>query len=591
VQGHSSLASSTITQQLVKILLNNESDRTLRNKIKELFYAISLEIFNSKEDILKMYHNSTYFGNQIQGLELSSLLYFDKSAHALTEEEILKLIATIDSPSISHPFSKQNIESATNLAKILEVGAPVLSFDESYIKLRRQTFSRIVADDLAFESSSFTKRCGEDCVLTLDKELTENIRNILSKNIMMLSDKKVKNGAVIVIKLPENELLSIVGSTDPKLKINSSQINMALKPRPIGSTLKPFIYLKAFESGLRPYSLVDDKEYRYIIDSGFSFYPKNYDYNYNGIVDLHYALSNSLNVPTVKVLEYLNEKKFRDFLLKELEIKEIQPMENYGLGLALGQLEMDLLNLTYLFTLFPNEGILRPLVINNFDNQEVPFNLKLQKTISDRRYIQLINKILTDRNTGIDQFGMRSSLNFSTQNIGLKTGTSREFHDSFVIGFTPDFVVGVWLGNADNTPMDQVSGQGGAGIVFQEVMNLVINSKYASDKKFNFNLITDFEDERSLGIKYGLKDDNYFEMRDLLLDDNLIITPHHDDVFLLEKSLKIPIKCSGRCSFYEGENFLFDATEGFFSPISEGEYRLKAVKDDRSMEIRIFVNS
>jgi penicillin-binding protein 1C len=115
---------------------------------------------------------------------------------------------------------------------------------------------------------------------------------------------------------------------------------MASSPRPIGSTVKPFIYLKAFEKGLRPYTLADDREYRYPIGTGFPLYPKNYDYTYHGIVTLHEALSNSYNVPAVKTLEYIGTDNFANFLRTDLNFKPIQPLENYALGIALGELEM-----------------------------------------------------------------------------------------------------------------------------------------------------------------------------------------------------------------------------------------------------------
>ncbi|MCK4891864.1 MAG: hypothetical protein KAS78_04305, partial [Candidatus Pacebacteria bacterium] len=352
-----------------------------------------------------------------------------------------------------------------------------------------------------------------------------------------MNEKDATNGSIVVIKLPENEILSVIGSPDPKIPSYGYQINMAKKTRPIGSAVKPFIYLKGFEKGLRPYTIVEDKEYKYIIGTGFAFYPKNYDYEYRGKVSLHYSLTNSLNVPTVKVLEYAGLDDFYNFLLEDLEFDPVQDIENYQLGIALGGLEMDLLSLSYYFTIFPSEGILTPLKIYNnkkesesFEDSESDFtyqtntNFSQNKRIADEEYIQLINKVLSDRKTGIEQFGMNSNLNLFQDNYAVKTGTSRDFCDSWTIGYTPDFLVGVWVGNSDNTPMDGISGQSGAGRIWNEAMNLLINSEYNKKTPFEFDLIKEFYKDEN--IEYGLFEDNYEENKTLLQDDSLILNPH-----------------------------------------------------------------
>src|SRR3989338_2381195 len=136
---------------------------------------------------------------------------------------------------------------------------------------------------------------------------------------------------------------------------------MAIKPRPVGSTIKPFIYLKGFEKGLRPYTLVNDREYKFPIATGFPLYPKNYDGAYRGIVPLHEALSGSLNVPTVKTLEYVSLSDFYSFLEHTLGFKPLQTWDSYQYGIALGGLEMDPLTLAHLMTTFGNQGELTPL--------------------------------------------------------------------------------------------------------------------------------------------------------------------------------------------------------------------------------------
>lgn len=567
ILGNNNLASSTITQQLIKILLANEQKRILKNKIVELFYALSLEINLSKKEILKMYCNSIFLGNGTQGIKSASRLYFEKSPSALTDEEAAKLVATISSPTNNNPFS----------AKCNKDGERRILSEKNL----RSDFFNYCHNEAEFEINTLNINNADSRLLAVDQKLTAKLREILKRNLESLFNKNVSNGAIAVIKLPDNELLGIVGSPDPNMDSFGYKINMALQPRPIGSTIKPFIYLKGFEKNLRPYSIVDDKEYKYTIGTGFAFYPKNYDYEYRGSVSLHYALSNSLNVPSVKVLEYAGIENFNNFLLNDLNFKPAQNLENYQLGIALGELEMDLLDLSYYFTIFPNGGMLKPLIITKESSNSVP------KKISSPRYIQLINKILSDRLTAVEQFGETSDLNLYATNYAVKTGTSREFHDSWVIGYTPDFLVGVWVGNSDNTTMDAVSGQNGAGRVWHEVMNLLLNSDYNQKTPFDFGFLKEFKTDE--GIDYGLEHDNFEKFKNLLNEDSLILNPHNGDTFLLEKSSKIPLKAQEKVEWKINETTLGRGKEYLFTPIEIGDYKIEAVSKNKTESIKIFI--
>jgi penicillin-binding protein 1C len=546
-------ASSTISQQLVKILLGKEKERNLKNKIIESFYTLALEIFKSKEEILKMYLNSVYFGNQAQGIFEASRFYFGVNPDLLTDEQILQLLATIPDPNERNPAKKAK---------------------------ENPKYSRV--DDSFFEISTLFEEIKEN-QLTIDLELTKKIREIVARNIEELKSMNAKNAAVIVIKLPENEILALIGSPDPKSEKEGYKINMLNQPRPIGSTIKPFIYLKAFEKGLRPYTLVEDREYKYITALGFPLYPKNFDWKYRGEVNLHYALSNSLNVPAVKVLEYVGLEDFYKFLKEDLEFKPVQDLENYQLGIALGVLEMDLFNLAKYFTIFPNEGILKDLKI--FKNQS-----QREKRVAEEKYVQLVNKILTDRKTGIEQFGLKSELNLFQTNYGLKTGTSRDFKDSWIIGFTPDFLVGVWVGNADNSPTEGVSGQIGAGRIWSEVMELLLNSDYNKKTPFKFDLIKEYKNGEN--IEYGLEGDNFQKILNALkeMDRSLILNPHDGDNFLLEKNTKIILRAKESVKWFLNGEFFAQGKEIIFIPKKAGNYKIEAENfSGQKEEIEIFI--
>ncbi|MCK4592486.1 transglycosylase domain-containing protein [Candidatus Parcubacteria bacterium] len=590
--GKKNLASSTITQQLVKILLQNELDRNLKNKVTETIYAISMETHTNKEEILKMYVNSIYLGNKIQGIDNASRLYFESTPALLDKEQNLQLLATLSSPSTRHPFATNNAASSKLLCeKLNENCKKIKPLTKKEIIEKRVKFNNYAKSDSYFELDSLKIDCEKNCALTVDKELSENLREILKRNLLLMNEKDVTNGSVVVIKLPENEILSVIGSPDPKISSYGYQINMAKKTRPIGSAVKPFIYLKGFEKGLRPYTIVEDKEYKYTIGTGFSFYPKNYDYEYRGEVNLHYSLTNSLNVPTVKVLEYAGLDDFYSFLLEDLEFNPVQDIENYQLGIALGGLEMDLLSLSYYFTIFPSEGKLNPLKIYRNKNDfsySLNTNFLQNKKIADEKYIQLINKVLSDRKTGIEQFGMNSNLNLFQDNYAVKTGTSREFHDSWTIGYTPDFLVGVWVGNSDNTPMNGISGQSGAGKIWNEAMNLLINSEYNKKTPFEFDLIQEFYESEN--IEYGLFEDDYEENKNLLQDNSLILNPHNGDIFLLEENTQILLRAKKEVWWYVNNKFFGEEKEIILDIENSGIYKIKALDENSKEEVvKIFV--
>jgi len=576
-------ASSTITQQLVKTLLGNELQRGLAARAKEIVYALALETWQSKEEILTMYANSVYFGNQIQGIHQASQFYFNLPPELLSEAQVLQLLASISSPSKNNPLKESNIQIAQSIAKRLSLNTKDLYFLSPW-QIKKYVKNYSPKDVSYFELTGFIKNIPEKIIQTnIDLSLSQKIREIVWRNIQELRTKNAKNAAIVVIKLPENELLAIIGSPNPLSLEEGYKINMALQPRPVGSTIKPFIYLKAFEKGLRPYTLVEDREYKYITALGFPLYPKNFDYKYRGIVTLHYALSNSLNVPAVKVLEYVGLENFYQFLRNDLNFKPVQDLDNYQLGIALGALEMDLYNLCKYFTIFANNGSLREIHI--LKNETNP----LSKQIVEPQYIQLINKILADRKTGVEQFGLKSDLNLFQKNYAVKTGTSKDFKDSWIVGYTPDFLVGVWVGNADNSPTLGLSGQLGAGRIWHEVMELLLNSNYNKKTPFLFDLVEEFPEGEHM--EYGLKGDDYEKIKNILLsqDSSLILTPHNGDRFLLEENTKIICRAKESVDWFINNQHFLHAKEAIFTPKEAGVYKIMAKSKNTQEEIEIII--
>ncbi len=578
--------SSTITQQLVKVLLGNEGTRTLRNKFVESLYAVALELHTSKRDILSLYEEVAYFGKSRQGVTEASLYFFNKKPTELNEVEILSLITALGSPSTRFPGSTQN-------EKLLP---KVISATESDLHYQASTSPFVFSPSTTLRTSFELKTLGltcDPCNLTVDALLTEKIRNILRRKIESesRSESNVTNGAIVVIKLPENELLVLVGTPDPTSLASGAQINMAIEPRPIGSTAKAFIYLAAFAKGARPYTLVNDEEYSYTIGTSFAFYPKNFDGRFRGAVTLHNALSNSLNVPAVKTLEYVGLSTFYTFLRESLGFTSLQPLERYELGIALGALEMDLLTLSHFFTIFPNEGVLKPLTLERtrVGGLETPMEKKLlsEKRVAEKSFVQLVNKILSDREMAVEQFGLRSNLTLPYKNYALKTGTSRDYHDSWTIGYTPDFLVGVWLGNSDNTAMRELTGQTGAGAIWQDVMTLMYTSPYNHATPFNFDRVKEFTNSAS--IEYGLAGDTYDISRNLFVQPSIILSPHDGDRVELTPGTVIQLLAREDVDWFIDNTFKQHAKSITLSPKQTKKFHIEARTETTNQRITIFL--
>ena len=578
-------ASSTISQQLAKILLEEENQRNLPNKIKESFYTLALEAFNSKEEILKMYANSLYLGNQFQGIESASQGYFNVSPQNLTSEQIVQLLATINSPTDYNPAGNLNLEKAKTLSSLLDAKTSVF-IESKECQTNMQNY--VLNNQPVLELSPYIPdNITKNLQLTIDSGLTKKVRSLVSSDIDILKNKKAKNAAVVILSIPDNQIITLIGSPDPSSFSDGYKIDMSAKPRQIGSTIKPFIYLLGFEAGMRPYTLIDDREYKYMAAGGYPIYPKNYDFKYHGEMTAHYALSNSINVAAVKTLDFVGVDNFNRFLTNDLQYTPVQPIDQYQLGIALGGLEMNLLDLAHYFSIFPNEGKLNGLKIFTDGVVNKNYFPYQDKNIAPKNYVELINKILSDRKTGIDQFGAESSLNLQADNYALKTGTSHDYTDSWIVGYTPDFLVGVWVGNADNTPTDAVSGQVGAGRIWNEVMQIMLNSDYNKKTQFDFSDVKEYQGKN--GVEFGLANDNFEKSENIIenQDTSFILSPYDGDVFLFTPDTQIALKAKDSADWtINGQNY-GTGQEIFFAPKEKGSYKITASSKSQSETVTV----
>lgn len=567
---------STITQQLAKTLLNTTQERTFRNKLYELGVAFSLELYHTKDDILVMYLNTVPLGGNIQGFPAGARAYFSKQVVELNENEMLQLISALSNPNSARPRTDANFEQALALAHSLDTLMPL------------QTNGGTENSGNAWLELTDLLRGCTSCTATLDIDLTERIRDILLNHIERGEEYGITHGAVAVVDVHTGEILALVGSPSPDTDAEGMRINMALQTRPIGSTIKPFLYLLGFSKGLRPYTLVEDREYKYQIETGFPLYPKNYDGTYRGTVTLEEALANSLNVPTVEVQRFNSLDDTYTYFENVLGFSPRQPWDSYAYGIALGGLELDLLTLTHAFTALGNRGALQRLVSAHIEDGSPYYFIPPHSTlyedvvIANKDEVALVNAILTDRTAGVEQFGVAGSLQLSRGGYGVKTGTSRDYHDSWTVGYTGDFAVGVWIGNVKNVPMNKVSGSTGAGMIWHDVMELMFTTPYDHNTPVDLSSVVTVPSER--GHSWGLASDDIEQSRTLLESNALILFPHNSDTFLFTKDMRIPLSARDSVVWsIDGKEYTQDA----WYPTHEGTYTISARSDAEEDEIQI----
>ncbi len=582
--GTPSGGASTITQQLAKTLLHTTTKRSLKNKLEEFALALVLEYRHTKGDILTMYLNTVPLGGNIQGFPAGARAYFEKRMMDVNENEALQLITALSKPTSARPLSETNLGRATILAHALDIASPLA------VTGKNTTPKAGVWLELA----DLQKDCSR-CRTTLDVDITERIRTILHTHVDRSRTSNLTHGAIAVINVHTGELLVLVGSPDPNGTDAGARINMALATRPIGSTIKPFLYLQGFMKGLRPYTQVEDREHKFAIETGFPLYPKNYDGQYRGTVTLEEALANSLNVPTVEVLRYNTLPDAYTFLGQTLGFKPPQAWDTYAYGIALGGLELDLVTLTQAFSALADHGKLKRLVTAHTTGGEPHYFTPPHATLtedhtitSDPRYVELVNAILTDRTAGVEEFGQKGSLNLSREGYAVKTGTSRDYHDSWTVGYTGDYAVGVWVGNVENKPMRQITGAIGAGAIWHDVMELMYTTPYNLSTKLDMSHIIHVPDAR--GYSYGLADDDVETARGLLTEKTLLVFPHEGDTFLYTDGMRIPLTASAVVT-WEINSMPYIPKNGAWYPTHAGTYTLTATAGKQREQIHVVVSS
>ena len=301
---------------------------------------------------------------------------------------------------------------------------------------------------------------------TLDLSLQEKAQNIVSEEIAKVEKQHITNGAAVVINPDTGEILAMVGSKNFNDPNYDGQVNVTTSLRQPGSSIKPFTYVTAFKEGYTPATLLIDAPTTFPGGVGQPDYnPVNYDGKFRGPIQVRYALGNSINVPAVKMMAMVGIKDVLQTAF-DMGITTMEPttdtLNRVGLSLTLGGGEVKLLDLTDAYSPFMNKGYrVDPIAILKVQDStgkvlEETKPEKKQRVLTEEQAF-LVNNILSDNSARADVFGTNSLLNIPGKQVAVKTGTTNEKRDNWTIGGNPQIVVGVWVGNNDNSPMLQVA--------------------------------------------------------------------------------------------------------------------------------------
>lgn len=503
---------STITQQLIKnTLLTPEV--SVSRKIKEWILSVKLEKIMSKDDILTLYLNEAPYGGNIYGIEEASKAFFAKEPLALSMAESAYLAAIPNGPTYYSPYgkNKDKLDERKNLVlkrmldlKFIDEKAyndaknEVVVFQpEKPMNIAAPHFVFFIKDYLenryginALESG------GMKVITTLDYDLQKKAEEI-AKEQALINEKSWngKNTGIVVIDPKTGQILSMVGSRDYFDKTVDGNFNVTLAKRQPGSSFKPFVYAKAFEKGYTENTTLFDvkTEFNASCDptgkplpgspNATCYTPSDYDNNFRGPMTLRAALAQSINVVAIKLL-YLVGIKDALKMASDLGITTLTDPTRYGLSLVIGGGETTLLEMTSAYGVFATSGIRHPykeiLSVEDANGNVLESYEDKPYQVLDANITNTLSSIMSDEKSRIPTFGANSVLNVPGHEVAVKTGTTNNNKDAWTIGYTPSVVVGVWVGNNDNTPMKK----GGAALA-GPIWNKVI-SEYLKDKPAEF---------------------------------------------------------------------------------------------------------
>jgi penicillin-binding protein 1C len=459
---------STLTMQLVRMMRKNPP-RTYSEKVLEMVMAMRIECTNSKNEILRLYASHAPFGNNVVGLEAASWRYFDRPAYKLSWSECAVLAVLPNAPGLIYPGKNQEqlLRKRNRLLhQLFEKGC----FDEMTLQLaldeplpnRPLPLPQFAPHYL--EKMIKTGHKGKTITSTLSLTIQKNATRQLELHARSLAERKIYNGAVIVLDVNNGDVLAYLGNVQGLQAENANYVDCASAPRSTGSIMKPLLYMAALDRGqISPEMLLSDVPSRF-----GAFSPKNFSGQYEGAVEASKVLSRSLNIPMVHMLNEYGAKRFH----KELKAMGLSSLHksarHYGLSLILGGAETRLDEISGVYLKLAQQ--LKHQQINS-----LRYTLNQPEDLSS-------NKIQWGRGAIYNTFQSMTEVNrpdednnwqifSSSRKIAWKTGTSYGFRDAWSIGVTPDYVVGVWIGNADGEGRPGLTGVKAAAPVMFDVFN------------------------------------------------------------------------------------------------------------------------
>ncbi len=495
-KNHQLEGGSTITQQLIKNSLLTP-EKTYIRKLKEIILSLWAERIYSKDEILAMYLNEAPYGGPAWGVEAAAQTYFEQSARNLTLAQAAYLAGLPASPTQFSPYGS-NPELGKDrqkevLARMIENKFITQSeADKAYeedLQLRPQIYNIQAAHFVMYVKDLLSQKYGQRVVsqgglkitTTLDVNIQSEVEKIVSEEIGKLSPLNVSNGAAMVTDGRTGQILAMLGSRDYH-EPNFGSFNVALSLRQPGSSIKVITFATGFKQGFTPGNTILDVPVVFRDNWGNSYSPVNYDGSYHGAVSIRQALGSSYNIPAVKMLATVGLDETIT-TARDLGITTFTEPKRYGLSLTLGGAEVRMIDMMTVYGTFSQMGtkfIATPIlkvtdsngnVLEEYENKPNP---ALPSEIA-----YLITDVLTDNNARTPAFGANSLLKIPDHTVAVKTGTSDNKRDNWTFGYTPEYVVGVWVGNNNNSPMDPrlTSGVTGAAPIWNKIMTSLLSGR------------------------------------------------------------------------------------------------------------------
>ena len=502
---------STLTQQVIKnSILQN--DKKLTRKIKEAILSVKIERVLNKDQILAIYLNESPYGGTIYGVEEATQSFFGKSAKDVSIAEAAYIAALPQAPTYLSPYGNHQSDLDQRKNSVLRhmLDNNLITKDEYNIAkeekvtflpqavtgIRAPHFVMYVKDQLVkqFGEEALAER-GLKVITTLDYDLQQKAEEIVNRRSLANAEKfKATNAGLVTVNPKNGDLLVMVGSRDYFSKDIEGNFNITLASRQPGSSIKPFVYATAFSKGYLPNTILFDVKTQFSpaceANSPSSespcYSPNNYNNKFRGPVSMRNALAGSLNIPAVKTL-YLAGIKNTLKLAADMGLTTLNDPERYGLTLVLGGGEVRLLDMTYAYGVFANDGLKAEprsiLEIEDNQGNSIYESQVSAKQVIDKNVALMINNVLSDNVARTPLWGANSIVYFSNRDVAVKSGSTNNLRDAWVMGFTPNLAVGTWSGNNNNSPM----GGGLSGLItaptWKEFMDYALDK--IPDEKFS----------------------------------------------------------------------------------------------------------